>query len=63
MHFSPFKKVNKTPTNSGTGFYYIVPGYKFTRDEAKKTKRLLESKKSQQKPIYKKDISKPHPLN
>ncbi|PFH44548.1 hypothetical protein AMATHDRAFT_11554 [Amanita thiersii Skay4041] len=72
MHVSPFKKVNKTPTNSGTGFFYIVPGYKFTRDEAKKVHSMnfcvkdytkwVWTKKSPQKPIDKKDISRPCPL-
>ncbi|PFH45651.1 hypothetical protein AMATHDRAFT_8856 [Amanita thiersii Skay4041] len=72
MHLSPFKKVNKTPTNSGTSFYYIVPGYKLTKDEVKKVHSMnfyvkdytkwVWTKKSSQKPIDKKDISRPHPL-
>ncbi|PFH44977.1 hypothetical protein AMATHDRAFT_10306 [Amanita thiersii Skay4041] len=52
MHLSPFKKVNKTSTNSGTGFYYIAPDYT----------KWVWTKKSSQKPINKKDISRPHPL-
>ncbi|PFH45002.1 hypothetical protein AMATHDRAFT_10231 [Amanita thiersii Skay4041] len=72
MHLSPFKKVNKTPTNSGTSFFYIVPGYKLTRDEAKKVHSVnfyvkdhtkwVWTKKSSQKPINKKDISRPRSL-
>ncbi|PFH44715.1 hypothetical protein AMATHDRAFT_11084, partial [Amanita thiersii Skay4041] len=36
MHYFPFKKVKKTQPNSGTGFFYVAPGYKLSMEEIHK---------------------------
>ncbi|PFH45073.1 hypothetical protein AMATHDRAFT_10069 [Amanita thiersii Skay4041] len=36
MHCFPFKKVKKTQPNSGTGFFYVAPGYKLSMEEIHK---------------------------
>ncbi|PFH45305.1 hypothetical protein AMATHDRAFT_9531 [Amanita thiersii Skay4041] len=79
MHFSPFKKVKKTQSNSGTGFFFIVPGYKLSMEEIHKVqsknfninsyakrffhKELPTLPKSSPKRIDKTNISRPRPLN
>ncbi|PFH45161.1 hypothetical protein AMATHDRAFT_9869 [Amanita thiersii Skay4041] len=36
MHCFPFKKVKKTQSNNGTGFFYVAPGYKLSIEEIHK---------------------------
>ncbi|PFH45004.1 hypothetical protein AMATHDRAFT_10225 [Amanita thiersii Skay4041] len=78
MHCFPFKKVKKTQPNSGTGFFYVAPGYKLSMEEIHKVqsknfninsyaeelsrKELLALRKLPPKSIDKPKISRPRPL-
>ncbi|PFH45429.1 hypothetical protein AMATHDRAFT_9261 [Amanita thiersii Skay4041] len=79
MHCFPFKKVKKTQPNSGTGFFYVAPGYKLSMEEIHKVqsknfntnsyaeelrcKELFALRKLPPKSIDKSKISRPHPLH
>ncbi|PFH45137.1 hypothetical protein AMATHDRAFT_9934 [Amanita thiersii Skay4041] len=78
MHCFPFKKVNKTQPNSGTGFFYVAPGYKLSMEEIHKVqsknfntnsyaeelhcKELFALRKLPPKLVDKSKISRPCPL-
>ncbi|PFH46211.1 hypothetical protein AMATHDRAFT_8075 [Amanita thiersii Skay4041] len=78
MHCFPFKKVKKTQPNSGTGFFYVAPGYKLSMEEIHKVqsknfntnsyaeelrrKELFALRKLPPKSVDKTKISRPRPL-
>ncbi|PFH44810.1 hypothetical protein AMATHDRAFT_10770 [Amanita thiersii Skay4041] len=78
VHRFPFKKAKKTQPNSGTGFFYIAPGYKLSMEEIHKVqsknfntnsyaeelrrKELLALRKLPPKSVDKSKISRPRPL-
>ncbi|PFH44711.1 hypothetical protein AMATHDRAFT_11093 [Amanita thiersii Skay4041] len=78
MHCFPFKKVKNTKPNSGTGFFYVAPGYKLSMEEIHKVqsknfninsyaeelnrKELLALRKLPPKSVDKSKISRPRPL-
>ncbi|PFH44804.1 hypothetical protein AMATHDRAFT_10792 [Amanita thiersii Skay4041] len=79
MHCFPFKKVKKTQPNSGTGFFYVAPGYKLSMEEIHKVqsknfntnsyaeelrrKELFALRKLPPKSVNKSKISRPRPLH